>query len=151
VDRRDEDPAKRWDRNYSELLQELRVAQTGVQILFAFLLTIPFSARFVEATGPFDHFVYVFTVVTTALAMALLVAPATHHRQMFRQGRKPELVVTSSRLAKVGLAVMLVSVMGAVYLVLDVVAGLGWAAAIVGFLAALYVFLWYVVPRLNLK
>lgn len=151
MDRREEDPAKRWDRNYSELLQELRVAQTGVQILFAFLLTIPFSARFAEETGPFDRFVYVFTVVTTALAMALLIAPATHHRQVFRQGRKPELVLTSSRMAGAGLAVMLVSVMGAVYLVLDVVAGLGWAAAIVGFLAALYIFLWYVVPRLNIK
>jgi hypothetical protein len=133
------------------LLQELRVAQTGVQILFAFLLTIPFSARFAEQTNGFDHFVYVFTVVTTALAMALLVAPVSHHRQVFRQGRKPELVVTSSRMAKAGLVVMLLSVLGAVYLVLEVVAGLGWAGGIVAFLAAVYVFLWYVVPRLNLK
>jgi len=146
--RPDEDPAQRWDRNYAELLQELRVAQTGVQILFAFLLTIPFSARFVEETDAFDRFVYVFTIVTTALAMALLVAPASHHRLLFRQGRKPELVRTSSRMAGAGLATMLVSVMGAVYLVLDVVAGLGWAGGIVAFLAATYVFLWYVVPRL---
>ena len=151
MERRDEDPAKRWDRNYAELLQELRVAQTGVQILFAFLLTIPFSARFTEVTSGFDRFIYAFTVITTALAMALLVAPVSHHRQVFRQGRKPELVVTSSRMAKAGLVVMLLSVMGAVYLVLDVVAGLGWAAGIVAFLAAFYIFLWYVVPRLNLK
>jgi len=148
VERRDEDPAKRWDRNYAELLQELRVAQTGVQILFAFLLTIPFSARFLEATDAFDRFVYVFTMVTTALAMALLVAPASHHRLLFRQGRKPELVRTSSRMAGAGLATMLVSVMGAVYLVLDVVAGLGWTAGIVAFLAATYIFLWYLMPRL---
>lgn len=150
-DRKDEDPGKRWDRNYSELLQELRVAQTGVQILFAFLLTIPFAARFTEVTSSFDRFVYAFTVVTTALAMALLVAPVSHHRQVFRQGRKPELVVTSSRMAKAGLAMMLLSVMGAVYLVLDVVAGMGWAGGIVAFLAAVYLFLWYVVPRLHDK
>ena len=147
----DETRKERVDRELMELLNELRVALPGVQVLFAFLLTIPFSARFVEETGPFDRFVYVFTVVTTALAMALLIAPATHHRQMFRQGRKPELVLTSSRMAGLGLAVMLVSVMGAVYLVLDVVAGLGWAGVIVAFLTAVYLFLWYVVPRLNLK
>lgn len=148
MERRDEDPAKRWDRNYAELLQELRVAQTGVQILFAFLLTIPFAARFVEETDRLDRFIYVFTVVTTALAMALLVAPAAHHRLLFRQGRKPELVRTSSRMAGAGLAMMLVSVVGAIYLVLHVVVGLGWAGGIVGLLAAIYVFLWYVVPRL---
>jgi hypothetical protein len=150
-DRGDEDPGKRWDRNYSELLQELRVAQTGVQILFAFLLTIPFSTHFKDVTSSLDRFVYVFTVVTTAVAMALLVAPVAHHRLVFRQGRKPELVLTSSRMAFAGLSVLLLSVMGAIYLVLDVVAGAGWAAWLVGALAAIYFFLWYVVPRFKIK
>ena len=150
-DREDEDPGERWDRNYSELLQELRVAQTGVQILFAFLLTIPFSTRWADVTDSFDHFVYVFTVITTGLSMALLVAPVSIHRQVFRKGRKPELVVTSSRLAFGGLAMMLLSVMGAIYLVLGVVAGAGWAGWLVGAVAAVYIFLWYVLPRLKVR
>jgi len=151
IDRRDEDPLQRWDRNFSELLQELRVAQTGVQILFAFLLTIPFSSRFMEETTSFQRGVYVFTVVTTALSMALLIAPVSYHRQVFQQGRKPELVMTASIMAKAGLAVMLLAVMGAVYLALEVVTGFGWAGWIVGGLAAVYVFLWYVLPRLNAR
>lgn len=149
MERNDEDPKQRWDRNFAELLQELRVAQTGVQILFAFLLTIPFSARFADETTSLDRAVYVITVISTALAMALLIAPVSHHRLIFRQGRKPELVETASRMAKAGLVAMLVSVMGAIYLVLDVVAGLGWASAIVAMLATVYVLLWYVVPLLG--
>src|SRR5438309_3920171 len=87
---RTETVLERWDRNFTELLQELRVAQTGVQILFAFLLTLPFTSRFDRATG-LDRGVYVTTMVAAACATALLIAPASYHRLVFRKGRKPQL------------------------------------------------------------
>jgi uncharacterized protein DUF6328 len=144
-DHREETELERWDRNFTELLQELRVAQTGVQILFAFLLTLPFSARFGQATDV-DRVVYVITLIAAATATALLIAPVSHHRRVFRQGRKPQLVRTASRLAQAGLTALLVATIGAVFVVLDVVAGLGWAVALVAALAVLYVGLWYVLP-----
>src|SRR4051794_17651990 len=91
ADRPDETPAERADRNFVELLQELRVAQTGVQILFAFLLTLPFTNRFVSIDG-FQRGVYVFTLVSSATTVALLVAPVAVHRLLFQRGRKRELV-----------------------------------------------------------
>ncbi|GLY91717.1 DUF6328 family protein [Actinoallomurus iriomotensis] len=144
---RDETGMERWDRNFVELLQELRVAQTGVQILFAFLLTLPFTNRFGDV-GDRDKVVYVITLVAAAAATALLIAPVSGHRQVFRQGRKPQLVRTASILAQAGLAALLVAMIGAVFLVLDVVAGLGWAAGLGAAIAVLFVGLWYLLPKL---
>jgi O-antigen/teichoic acid export membrane protein len=143
---RDETRLERWDRNFVELLQELRVAQTGVQILFAFLLTLPFTNRFGEVPDR-DKVVYVITLVASATAAALLIAPVSDHRQVFREGHKPELVRAASRLAQAGLGAVLVAMIGAVFLVLDVVANLGWAAGIGAVLLGLYVILWYVLPK----
>lgn len=143
---RDETSLERWDRNFTELLQELRVAQTGVQILFAFLLTLPFTNRFGKVTS-LDKVVYVITLVASATATALLIAPVSDHRQVFRQNRKPELVRTASRLAQAGLGALLVAMIGAVFLVLHVVAGLGWAAVLGAVLTVLYVLLWYLLPK----
>jgi hypothetical protein len=144
---RDETGMERWDRNFVELLQELRVAQTGVQILFAFLLTLPFTNRFGEV-GDRDKVVYVITLVAAATATALLIAPVSEHRQVFRKGRKPQLVRTASTLAQGGLAALLVAMIGAVFLVLDVVAGLGWAVGLGVTITLLFVVLWYVLPML---
>ncbi|GAA4488278.1 DUF6328 family protein [Actinoallomurus oryzae] len=144
---RDETGMERWDRNFVELLQELRVAQTGVQILFAFLLTLPFTNRFGDV-GDRDKTVYVITLVAAATATALLIAPVSGHRQVFRQGRKPQLVRTASALAQAGLVALLIAMIGAVFLVLDVVAGLGWAAGLGAVIAALFVVLWYLLPKL---
>jgi hypothetical protein len=144
-ERRDETALERWDRNFTELLQELRVAQTGVQILFAFLLTLPFSARFGHVTG-LDKTVYVITLMATAVAAALLIAPVSYHRRVFRQGRKAQLVRIASLLAQAGLLALLIAIVGAVFLVLDVVAGLAWAAALAAGSAGLYVALWYLLP-----
>ncbi len=83
---RNETPLERADRNYNELLQELRVAQTGVQILFAFLLTIPFQQRFGEMVNAGLRQEYLATLLVTAMATALLIAPVTMHRILFRQG-----------------------------------------------------------------
>jgi hypothetical protein len=145
---REENTLERWDRNFGELLQEVRVAQTGVQILFAFLLTLPFTVRF-EHISRLDRLAYVGTVVATALATGLLIAPVSYHRIVFRQGRKAELVRVASRLAEWGLGCLLFAILGAVFLVMDVVLGSPWAALFVATVAALYGFLWYVLPFLH--
>src|SRR3954471_6410283 len=106
-DGRDETDLERWDRNFTELLQELRVAQTGVQILFAFLLTLPFTNRFGDVSR-LDEVVYVVPLVASASATAFLIAPVSGHRQVFRMGRKPELVQFASRLLPVGLAIFVI-------------------------------------------
>ncbi|HEY0537706.1 MAG TPA: DUF6328 family protein [Actinoallomurus sp.] len=143
---RDETGLERWDRNFIELLQELRVAQTGVQILFAFLLTLPFTNQFGDISS-LDKAVYVITLVASATATALLIAPVSDHRQVFREGHKPQLVRTASMLAQAGLAALLVAMIGAVFLVLDVVAGLGWAVGLGVAITLLFLALWYVLPK----
>jgi len=142
---RDETELERWDRNLADLLQEMRVALTGVQILFAFLLTLPFAARF-DQTGPRDHAVYVVTLLASAAASALLLAPVSFHRRVFRQGRKDQLVRSASRLAQAGLACVLVAVVGAVFVVMDVIVGLAGAIAAAAGVAVMFVSLWYALP-----
>ena len=143
---RDETPVERADRNYNELLQELRVAQTGVQILFAFLLTIPFQQRFGEEVGSGLRQEYLATLLVTASATALLIAPAMMHRLLFRQGLKPQLVNTADWLAKAGLACLAVAVLLAVFLIVAVVSVESTAFWFVGGLGALFALTWLVVP-----
>src|SRR5690242_11164816 len=88
---RDETPAERLDRNLSEMLQELRVALPGVQVLFAFLLTVPFSAGLVRMSQ-FERVLYLVVLLSTAVATFILLAPAPYHRFLFREGRKEEVV-----------------------------------------------------------
>ncbi|MFC0506824.1 DUF6328 family protein [Micromonospora costi] len=111
---------QRWQRNFADLLQELRVAQTGVQILFAFLLTLPFSNGFTRTSG-FQKDVYIVSLLSAAAATALIISPVAFHRALFRQGRKPELVRFAHRMATGGLAFMLVSMVSAVLLITDFV------------------------------
>jgi hypothetical protein len=143
---RDETPLERADRNYNELLQELRVAQTGVQILFAFLLTIPFQQRFAEEVGSGLRVEYLATLLVTAMATALLIAPVTMHRVLFRQGLKPQLVNAADWLAKGGLACLAVAVLLAVFLIVAVVSAQSTAFWFVGGLAALFAVTWLIVP-----
>jgi O-antigen/teichoic acid export membrane protein len=145
VNDRNETPLERWDRNFTELLQEVRVAQTGVQILFAFLLTLPFTARF-DATRPRDHAVYVVTLLASAVASALFLAPVSYHRMLFRRDRKAHIVRMASRLAQGGLACVLVAICGAVFVVMDVVVGLGAAIAASAAVGVVCLSLWYVLP-----
>jgi hypothetical protein len=145
---RAETALERWDRNFAELLQELRVAQTGVQILFAFLLSLPFTNRFGQI-DQLDRLTYMITLIAAATATAFLIAPASYHRLVFRQGRKPEVVAMASRMATLGLLCLLVAVVGAVFLVTDVVFESTVAAVTGGALIGLYVFLWYVMPFLH--
>ncbi|MFY1698765.1 DUF6328 family protein [Solwaraspora sp. WMMA2101] len=109
---------ERWQRNFADLLQELRVAQTGVQILFAFLLTLPFSSGFPDTTA-FQRDIYVVALLAAAAAAAMIISPVAFHRVLFRQGRKPELVRFAHRMASGGLGFMLVAMVSSVLLVTD--------------------------------
>jgi hypothetical protein len=142
---REESTGERLDRNYGELLQELRVAQAGVQILFAFLLTIAFQQRFTELET-YQRVFYGVTLTASALSAVLLIAPVAVHRALFRQGQKDEVVELSARLAVAGLALLAVAILAAVLFVLDVVWSLPVALAIGGTLTVAVVLLWVVVP-----
>jgi hypothetical protein len=126
---RNESEAVRLDRNYSELLQELRVAQTGVQILFAFLLTLPFQARFADL-DPFQRTVYLLTLLTAATSVVFFIAPVTAHRRMFRKNIKDELVRLTARAASIGLCTLALSILGAAMLIIDIVIGRAWAVGL---------------------
>lgn len=142
---RTEDEGQRLDRHWLELLQELRVAQTGVQILFAFLLVVAFSPPFQEAGG-FTHSVFAATLVVTAMATGLLIAPVSVHRLVYRRQLRQELVTAASRMAIGGLLLMLFAVAGALLLALDVVLPRGLAITIAVLVVGWFAVFWYVVP-----
>ncbi|MEO6857708.1 MAG: DUF6328 family protein [Solirubrobacteraceae bacterium] len=131
---RDETPIERLDRNIIELLNELRVAATGIQIMFAFLLVAPFNTGFkhVSQFGRIDYFI---TLICVALAAVLLMAPSIHHRILFRQGEKKFLVWMANRLAIAAMAFLTVGFTGILVLLADVVLG-GPAPVIMGLLSA---------------
>ena len=136
------------DRNVSELLQETRVATAGVQFLFAFLLTLPFTQRFGELTD-FQRDLYTVTLLSTTSSAVVFIAPVSYHRVLFRQGEKQAVVTFGDRAMLVGLVLLLVGIASAVLLVLDVV--LGRPAALVGCVAvsALAIGLWFALPLLR--
>src|SRR5690348_4865531 len=138
---RDESERQRARRNFAELLQELRVAQAGVQILFAFLLTLVFSARF-EAVDRFGRSVYLVSLITAAFATAMITAPVAYHRALFRRGRKMELVTTAHRMAGGGLFFLAISMISAVLLVTDVLLTRGWALLVTAVVGGWFVLLW---------
>lgn len=142
---RTETPNERADRNFSELLQELRVAQTGVQILFAFLLTLPFTQRFVDLSQP-QTVVYGVTLTAAAIALFLLVAPVAVHRVSFRMRVKEGVLLASHRMTLVGLAFMVVSVLSAIWLAMWVAAGLVWGLLVMGVAVVTVVVAWVIVP-----
>jgi hypothetical protein len=142
---RRESEAQRLDRNYNELLQELRVAQTGVQILFAFLLTIPFQTTF-RGLSDFQHTVYLATLLSAAAAVIMFIAPVATHRMMFRRGLKDHLVALTSRLAASGLTFLSFAIIGAVLLVVDVVVGRPHSVIASGCTAVAIALFWLAVP-----
>src|SRR3954454_14484725 len=119
---RNETPLERCDRNLVELLQEVRVVQTGVQVLFAFLLTVPLAARF-PGLSDFQRIDYFLTLLTAGAAAVFLIAPTAHHRILFRCGDKEHLVQVANRLTLAGLAFVAISMVGALLLVADLVFG----------------------------
>jgi hypothetical protein len=133
------------DRNLGELLQELRVAITGVQILFAFLLGLAFTARFAELGG-FELALYTVALLSTALATVVLIAPVSFHRLVFRRRKKAALVAVTDRLLLVGLGLLVVAISSAVLLILDVALGRWQGLAGGGLVAIAGLLTWYALP-----
>jgi uncharacterized protein DUF6328 len=145
VSRPDEDEKERLDRNLAELLTELRVAIVGVQVLFGFLLSVPFTQRFDEVSA-FGRDVYVVSLIAGGVASAFFIAPTAYHRLTFRRGAKKHLVFDANRWTILGLIAMVVSIVAAVLLVADFLFDAWLAIVLSGLLAALYVVLWFVFP-----
>ncbi|MCX5209956.1 DUF6328 family protein [Kitasatospora sp. NBC_00240] len=142
---RHETPDERADRNLVELLQELRVVQTGVQIVFAFLLGLAFTSRFPQLDD-FQTGVYVTTLLLTVVASAVLATPVALHRGLFHRGAKRRIVALSSRLAEAGLLFLALALSGAVLLITDVVLGSVPAAVITALTGLMFAGLWFVLP-----
>ena len=144
---RGETEAQAADRHFGELLQELRVAQTGVQILFAFLLGLAFTPRFPDLTGT-QQATYLVTLVLSATSAGLLIGPVGYHRTVFRQRLKSQLVTTGHRYAVAGLVMLLLALVGAVHLAASFILG-PWATLLAAALAGLLATLWFVVPLVH--
>jgi hypothetical protein len=142
---RDETPEERADRNLIELLQELRVALPGVQVLFAFLLTVPFTQVFSKLSSGQEK-LYYGVLIATALATALLIAPTARHRLLFRQRDKENLVKVSNWYAIVGLGVLAVAILGAMFLIGDYLYGTETTVTVTAILALVFVATWYGLP-----
>jgi hypothetical protein len=142
---RQESEAHQLDRNWAELVQELRVIGTGVQILFAFLLSIPFQARFVRTTA-FQRDVYLATLMLSGTAAAIFIAPVAVHRLLFRFRVKDEVVNVTNVLALCGLASLSLAMIGAILLVSDWVAGTLGAAICSGGAALVLLGGWFAFP-----
>jgi hypothetical protein len=150
---RDETEEERLDRNLSELLQELRVALPGVQVLFAFLLAVPFQQNFTTITG-FQKGAYFGTLVCTAISAVMLISPTAYHRLTFRYQQKRRLVYYSNQFSIIGLVFLALAMIGAIMLITDVL--FGGTATLLMTLATVLVFgfFWFGLPlrrRLSLS
>ena len=138
-----ESEQERLDRQLDQLLNELRVAMPGVQVLFAFLLAVPFQQRFGQVTD-FQKNVYFVTLLAATAASALFIAPTAFHRLMFKARDKPHLIALSSKFAVAGLACLAIAMNGAVLLVSDVLFDSTTVTVTVAVTASLYIGLWFV-------
>ncbi|SDM62967.1 DUF6328 family protein [Allokutzneria albata] len=148
MSRPEESEQRQLARNLSELLQELRVAQGGVQILFGFLLSIAFSDRYEDVDG-YIRVLHLVTVVLAAAAVALLTAPASWHRLLFRQGMRKEIIDTANVFAITGMVFLALAMIGTVLLLGEAIVG-GWPAIVIGVFALVgFGMLWFVLPLLR--
>lgn len=143
--RPEESPKERIDRELIELLNGLRVMLPGVQVLLAFLLTVPFSSRFGQAT-PTDKVVYYVTVLITVGAVAALTAPAAYHRVRFREGDKERMLRTSNVFAIVGLVLLALAMASAVFLITNVLYGSVAATPVAAVVLVVLAGSWFAVP-----
>ena len=144
-DPRDESAEERADRNLAELLQELRVAGLGVQVLFGFLLSLPFTNRFGRLSQG-QRELYLGTLVLAAVATALLLGPVAYHRLVFRRGQKERLVRAANVMAVAGLAAVGLAVSAAVVLMTGYVTSALAATLITAFVTCMFGLLWFVFP-----
>jgi len=142
---RDEDSVARLDRHWLELLQELRLAQTGTQILFAFLLTIAFTQPF-RAADRFTHAVFAATLVAAAIAMGMFLAPVAFHRITYQQRVRDRMIPIAGVLTIAGLVFLLAAIGGGLLLALDVVLNRAAAIVLVSAIVLLFLLFWYALP-----
>ncbi|MDX6725566.1 MAG: hypothetical protein QOK49_371 [Baekduia sp.] len=140
--RSDEDEAERLDRELIELLNELRVVMPGVQLLFGFLLTVPFQQGFAKIDA-FQRDVYFATLVLTAASAAFLMAPSAFHRLTFRAGQKPYLIELGTRQTIAGMVLLAFAMNGAVLLLTDILFKARTVSVTVAAMAGLYGWLWF--------
>ncbi len=137
-----EDAEAREQRQLGELLQELRVAMPGVQLLFAFLLVVPFNQRFADTTQA-QRGIYLGVLLCATLASALFIAPTAYHRIMFHRGDRPRLIHSATRMALAGLVFLALAMTGAVLLVTDFLFGAATSAVCTALVAAAFAWLWF--------
>jgi hypothetical protein len=142
---RDETEAERVDRNLQEFLGELRVALPGVQVLFAFLLVVPFNQRFSDITD-FQKTTYFVTLLFTAAASVCLIAPTAQHRIEFRRQHKEQILLMANRLAVLGLGCLAVAMTGAILLITDLLYGSTTTLIVTLAVGVAFATLWYLVP-----
>jgi O-antigen/teichoic acid export membrane protein len=146
-DGRDETENERLDRNWNELLQELRVTQTGSQILTGFLLTIPFQPTFADLPGP-ERGVYLGLVVLAVVSTVIALAPVSLHRVLFRRNAKTQIVAVANVLLRLSFVTLALTLTGTTLLIFDLVAG-----PVVGFVTAgatlvIAALVWFALPEL---
>ena len=140
-----EDEKERIDRELIELLNELRVVLPGVQVLFAFLLILPFQQGFSKVDG-IERGVFYASLILTSLGTALLIAPSSWHRLRFRAGDKKRMLFVSNRLAVAGMALLAFAMTAVMYLITDVLFETTWASIVAALNALWFAFFWYVLP-----
>jgi hypothetical protein len=145
---RNETPLERLDRNLQELLSELRVVVTGVQVLFAFLLVVPFNVGFIHI-GPFQRAVYFVTLLLAALAAVCMLAPAAQHRILFRCDDKEHIVFISNRLMVAGLGFLALAMCGSLLLVATKLFGVGTGVVTVAVASMAFIAIWFAMPLLR--
>jgi hypothetical protein len=140
--REHEDEGERLDRELLELLNELRVIMPGVQVLFGFLLTVPFQQRF-DQIDDFQRIVYLVTLLLTAASAAFLMAPSAFHRLTFREGQKPYLVKLGTRQTIIGIGLLALAMNGVLLLLVDLLFSTTTTIIVVAAAAALFAWLWF--------
>lgn len=146
-ERTGEDRHERTARELIELLNELRVILPGVQVLFAFLLTVPFTQRFPQLTD-LQTGVFFATLLCTAIATALLIAPSPHHRILWREGLREQRLQVGNVLTIAGLIFLVPAMVGVVFVISDLIFGLGTAIVVTALLALFFALLWFALPFL---
>ena len=151
---RDREPDERRDkedrdRELIELLNELRVVLPGIQVLFAFLLIVPFSNGWQQVNDT-QRYVYFVAFLCTAASSAFLIAPSAIHRLRFREGDKENLLVVGNALAIVGTAFLALGMAAVTFLITDTLFDSGWAAVVTALIGALMAWLWFGYPLLRM-
>jgi ACR3 family arsenite efflux pump ArsB len=145
---RDDEEQERLNRQLLELLNELRVAVPGVQVLFAFLLTVPFQQGFNDVTRLEKH-VYLVTLLASAVSIAFLIAPTSYHRLLWQRGLRPEIIRRGARMLVAGILALAVAITGAVFLVVSYLFDGDTAYSVGIATGGLFLVLWFGLPLLR--